>query len=206
MPCYRCWCFIKRKKKVLEGNWLSAADKLILFCLCWVNYDGGSEWAGFGGSVRGIKGTSDIMRWPEWECCRCCCFFKRKKKKGGRGKWLAVVQCSPEREAVTLLRATSQSNSRDSVLNPAVTWIVWNHQALSSCNCHHPMRHQFSPVLFIDFIFRHYCNRSQYRFIVIPLSPCCEHSSEDLAAVNIVIISQYPIVPLWSNKYPASLC
>lgn len=49
--------------------------------------------------------------------CRCCCFFKRKKKKSGRQKWLAVVQCSPEREAVTLLRATSHSNSRDSVLN-----------------------------------------------------------------------------------------
>lgn len=27
------------------------------------------------------------------------------------------MQCSPEREAVTLLRATSHSNSRDSVVN-----------------------------------------------------------------------------------------
>lgn len=48
---------------------------------------------------------------------RCCCFFKRKKKKSTRQKWLDGVQCSPEREAVTLLRATSHSNSRDSVLN-----------------------------------------------------------------------------------------
>ncbi|KFB45438.1 gilgamesh, isoform L [Anopheles sinensis] len=33
------------------------------------------------------------------------------------------VQCSPEREAVKLLRATSHSNSRDSVLNPSQDYI-----------------------------------------------------------------------------------
>lgn len=54
---------------------------------------------------------------------RCCCFFKRKKKKSSRQKWLDAVQCSPEREAVTLLRATSHSNSRDSVLNPSQDYI-----------------------------------------------------------------------------------
>lgn len=54
---------------------------------------------------------------------RCCCFFKRKKKKSSRQKWLEAVQCSPEREAVTLLRATSHSNSRDSVLNPSQDYV-----------------------------------------------------------------------------------
>jgi hypothetical protein len=33
------------------------------------------------------------------------------------------VQLSPEREAVTLLRTTSHSNSRDSVLNPSQDYI-----------------------------------------------------------------------------------
>lgn len=54
---------------------------------------------------------------------RCCCFFKRKKKKSTRQKWLEAVQCSPEREAVTLLRATSHSNSRDSVVNQSQDFI-----------------------------------------------------------------------------------
>lgn len=54
---------------------------------------------------------------------RCCCFFKRKKKKSTRQKWLEAVQCSPEREAVTLLRATSHSNSRDSVVNQSQDYV-----------------------------------------------------------------------------------
>ena len=53
------------------------------------------------------------------ELSRCCCFFKRKKKKSGRGKWLAVVQCSPEREAIAVLLPQSQSQSNESILNPA---------------------------------------------------------------------------------------
>lgn len=57
---------------------------------------------------------------------RCCCFFKRKKKKTPRPKWLTVVKCSSEREAVTLLRATSHSNSRDSALNVPVPTITWD--------------------------------------------------------------------------------
>lgn len=54
---------------------------------------------------------------------RCCCFFKRKKKRSGRVKWLTVVRRNKEKEAVTLLHTVSQSNSRDSILNPVATWI-----------------------------------------------------------------------------------
>jgi len=102
--------------------------------------------------MRTMKGVSVDARaehralpdpFPEGACkrsrgclLRCCCFFKRKKKKSGRQKWLAVVQCTPEREAVNLLHATSHSNSRDSVLNnpnpPTVRnlslvndWVKW---------------------------------------------------------------------------------
>ena len=99
------------------------------------------------------QGTGAVVciKWdmPIIFLCRCCCFFKRKKKKSGRQKWLAVVQCSPEREAVTLLRATSHSNSRDSVLNnpsnsefaryptPAsVTWCDREHPH----SCHHHVK------------------------------------------------------------------
>ena len=86
-------------------------------------------------------------------CFRCCCFFKRKKKKGGRGKWLAVVQCSPEREAVTLLHATSQSNSRDSVLNPAVTWKTLLADTSTLFTTQHAisvhLRFQFNPYVYI---------------------------------------------------------
>lgn len=65
---------------------------------------------------------------------RCCCFFKRKKKKSPRQKWLDA-QKSPEREAaVTLLRATSHSNSRDSCLNPSQDYI----QASSQHNIRYP--------------------------------------------------------------------
>lgn len=65
---------------------------------------------------------------------RCCCFFKRKKKKSPRQKWLDS-QKSPEREAaVTLLRATSHSNSRDSCLNPSQDYI----QASSQHNIRYP--------------------------------------------------------------------
>lgn len=69
---------------------------------------------------------------------RCCCFFKRKKKKSSRQKWLEAVQCSPEREAVTLLRATSHSNSRDSVLNPSQDYVhgPHHHQSHTSIRYH----------------------------------------------------------------------
>lgn len=71
---------------------------------------------------------------------RCCCFFKRKKKKSSRQKWLEAVQeCSPEREGVTLLRATSHSNSRDSVLNPSQDYV----QATSQ----HTMRYPSASIL-----------------------------------------------------------
>lgn len=73
---------------------------------------------------------------------RCCCFFKRKKKKSSRQKWLEAVQCSPEREAVTLLRATSHSNSRDSVLNPSQDYI----QASSQHTLRYPSASLLTPT------------------------------------------------------------
>lgn len=85
--------------------------------------------------TKWVKALTDP--WTRYWCSplfRCCCFFKRKKKKSPRQKWLDS-QKSPEREAaVTLLRATSHSNSRDSCLNPSQDYI----QASSQHNIRYP--------------------------------------------------------------------